>query len=159
MSRDGPIHRKFDVKRTDRRDRNPGDKHYGCFHWVLDIDHDPHAMPTMGFYAKLCKETHPQLSSDIMMVVKGLRDPHSTPVPTDLIFKVGPVSAFVLLEDNWWEQPVRRIDRNASEKEVRDGFQREYPSAIWVTAICEDPDYPEPEDLIVLELDQINAEV
>lgn len=50
------IYDKFIVKRTDGTDHegsprtSPG-KHFGCEYFVLDITHDPHAIPALAAYA------------------------------------------------------------------------------------------------------------
>jgi hypothetical protein len=64
MSSDIGIYRKFKVTRTDKTDR-PGEKHDGCRHFVLDIDHDPHARPALEAYAASCETSHPGLAADL----------------------------------------------------------------------------------------------
>lgn len=64
MSEDGPIYRKFNVSRTDGRDKRGG-KHDSCDYFVLDVTHDPHALPALQAYADACEETHPLLAEDI----------------------------------------------------------------------------------------------
>lgn len=44
------IYEKFRVERTDGTS-TPGQKHDGCFYFVLDINHDPHAVPALKAYA------------------------------------------------------------------------------------------------------------
>jgi hypothetical protein len=56
--------RKFDVRRVDGNDQ-PGDKHYGCRYYVLDLTHDQHAPVAMRAYATACASTHPNLAADI----------------------------------------------------------------------------------------------
>lgn len=58
------LYNKFDVRRTDGSSA-PGGKHYGCRYFVIDLDHDAHAIAAMGAYAEACAITHPQLASDI----------------------------------------------------------------------------------------------
>lgn len=81
------IYRKYDIRRTDGRDA-PGEKHDGCHYFVLDLDHDPFAIPALKAYAEACNETHPQLSVHLVMVVEQLKrgDPawHHLPEPEDL---------------------------------------------------------------------------
>ncbi len=62
------IYRKFRVERTDGRSA-PGEKHDGCTYFVLDIDHDPHALPALRAYAEACKDTHPELSRDLLFAL------------------------------------------------------------------------------------------
>lgn len=65
------LFRKFEVRRVDGSDR-PGGKHHGCRYFVLDMRHDPHAMPALRAYALSCAATHPQLSADILAELGGL---------------------------------------------------------------------------------------
>ncbi len=62
------IYRKFRVERTDGRSA-PGEKHDGCTYFVLDIDHDPHALPALKAYDSSCKKTHPDLAYDLLKAV------------------------------------------------------------------------------------------
>ncbi|RQO38646.1 hypothetical protein DBR37_01765 [Herminiimonas sp. KBW02] len=59
------LFRKFDVSRVDGSDA-PGGKHYGCEYFVLDVDHDPHAPAALRAYGEACRDTHPQLSAELM---------------------------------------------------------------------------------------------
>lgn len=51
MAEDVGLYKKFNVSRTDGRER-PGQKHFGCRYFVLDLDHDPHAPAAIRAYAK-----------------------------------------------------------------------------------------------------------
>lgn len=55
---------KFYVTRKDGRDR-PGEKHDGCEYFVLDLTHDPHAIPAIRAYAKSCRADYPALAADL----------------------------------------------------------------------------------------------
>lgn len=55
---------KFDVRRVDGSDA-PGGKHHGCRYFVLDVDHDPHAVDALIAYANACEKTHPALATDL----------------------------------------------------------------------------------------------
>lgn len=68
MSKDGPLYEKFEVTRIDKMDR-PGGKHDGCEYFVLDIDHDPHALPALLAYSYACTQTHPMLAEDLQRLV------------------------------------------------------------------------------------------
>lgn len=61
--RDG-IYRKFQVTRTDGSCA-PGGKHHGCVHFVLDLNHDKHAIPAIKAYAESCRAEFPQLAADL----------------------------------------------------------------------------------------------
>lgn len=63
------IHWKYDVKRADIRDQRPGDRHYGCDYFVLDLTHDPDALVAATAYAEACMESRPQLSADLLRKV------------------------------------------------------------------------------------------
>ena len=80
--RDG-IYRKFDVRRTDGTDQHPGDKHFNCVYFVLDISHDKFAGPALAAYADACEAELPELAKDLRDLVKVNRmetgldeDPH-----------------------------------------------------------------------------------
>jgi hypothetical protein len=56
--------RKFEVRRVDGSDL-PGGKHYGCNNYVLDLTHDPAALPAMRAYIAAVRATHPQLAAEL----------------------------------------------------------------------------------------------
>lgn len=58
------LFRKFDVRRVDGSDA-PGGKHHGCRYFVLDVDHDQHAVDALIAYANSCEKTHPELARDL----------------------------------------------------------------------------------------------
>ena len=62
------VYEKYMVARTDGRDL-PGEKHEECSYFVLDLTHDPHAVPALRAYAESCRITHPQLAIDIWATV------------------------------------------------------------------------------------------
>ena len=47
------LYRKFRIERVDGSDA-PGGKHDGCQYFVLDLDHDPHALPALSV---VCRNT------------------------------------------------------------------------------------------------------
>lgn len=49
----------------------PGGKHHGCYYFVLDIDHDPHAAAGLRGYADSCEKDYPQLARDLRHVADG----------------------------------------------------------------------------------------
>jgi hypothetical protein len=49
------LYNKFNVSRTDGSDKRGG-KHHGCDYFVLDITHDPLAVPALLAYADAAKE-------------------------------------------------------------------------------------------------------
>ncbi|KKL96409.1 hypothetical protein LCGC14_1844760 [marine sediment metagenome] len=58
------IYRKFEVRRVDGRSAE-GEKHHGCFCFVLDVDHDPFSIAALKAYAEACKKDYPALAEDI----------------------------------------------------------------------------------------------
>ena len=48
------ITEKFLVERVDGKSE-PFKKHWGCAYFVLDLDHDPHAIPAIRAYADSCE--------------------------------------------------------------------------------------------------------
>lgn len=57
------IYHKFNVTRTDGSSA-PGGKHDGCRYFVLDLSHDPHAIPALRAYAESCAKDYPALAAD-----------------------------------------------------------------------------------------------
>lgn len=65
------LYRKFSVARTDGQ-HNPGQKHYGCSYFVLDLDHDPYAYAAIIAYARRCDEKHPALANDLYAKARAM---------------------------------------------------------------------------------------
>jgi hypothetical protein len=63
------LYKKFIVTRTDGAS-GPGMKHEDCSYFVLDLDHDPYAKAALTMYALACAETHPQLSKELLELVR-----------------------------------------------------------------------------------------
>lgn len=58
------LYNKFKITRMDGRgDR--GEKHEGCQYFVLDLDHDPHALAALKAYANSCRSNYPLLANDL----------------------------------------------------------------------------------------------
>lgn len=76
--RERGIYHKFDVTRTDGTSE-PGKKHDGCFYFVLDLDHDPHARPAIQAYAISCRADYPRLADDLsnLLVDRDFGTPRS----------------------------------------------------------------------------------
>lgn len=54
----------YQVERLDGRDQ-PGEKHYGCIYFVLDLNHDPHALPVLRAYRDACQNENPALAAGL----------------------------------------------------------------------------------------------
>lgn len=63
------LYKKFNVSRMDGRDR-VGEKHQGCVYFVLDIDHDPHAIPAIKAYIDSCTSDYPALALDLIALMQ-----------------------------------------------------------------------------------------
>jgi hypothetical protein len=73
------LYNKFSVFRSDGKDA-AGEKHWNCQYFVLDPQHDPHAVEAMKAYIKSCAIEYPYLAADLMKWIKRLTEPtqHST---------------------------------------------------------------------------------
>ena len=70
--RDRGLYEKFRVERTDGSDR-PGGKHHDCRYFVLDLTHDPHAIPAVLAYANAAeKDGYARLAMDLRATVNKL---------------------------------------------------------------------------------------
>jgi len=58
------LYGKFHVERTDGKSA-PGEKHDGCEYFVLDLTHDPFAVPALKAYADACAAEYPLLAADL----------------------------------------------------------------------------------------------
>ena len=58
------LYDKFTVFRNDGKSK-PGGKHCGCEYFVLDLDHDPHAIAALFAYADSCSAEYPMLAQDL----------------------------------------------------------------------------------------------
>lgn len=57
---------KFVVYRQDGTDKKAGDRHFGCQYFVLDLTHDPHAIPAIRAYAESAeKDGYIELAKDL----------------------------------------------------------------------------------------------
>lgn len=66
----GLIH-KYRVERTDG---DPTGKHRDCLHFVLDVRHDPHAIPALEAYAASCEiDGYAALAADLRKIVSAAR--------------------------------------------------------------------------------------
>lgn len=65
--RDRGLYEKFRVFRADGQSAS-GRKHHKCAYFVLDMDHDPHAVAAVMAYAKSCAEQYPFLAADLMVL-------------------------------------------------------------------------------------------
>jgi hypothetical protein len=64
------LYQKFIVRRTDGRDA-PGCKHEHCRYFVLDITHDPFAIPALYAYRYACLGKYPKLADDIEAILSA----------------------------------------------------------------------------------------
>lgn len=110
-AKDKGLFNKFHVHRVDGRDA-AGEKHDGCEYFVLDLNHDAHALAAIAAYAASCQHEFPVLSLDLrekLAKVEEARNefidmpetilPDGTVVPA---FKVGRYPA----ARGWTDKPV-----------------------------------------------------
>lgn len=71
------LYNKFNVERTDGKSE-PGEKHYGCEYFVLDLTHDKFALPALRAYAEACGNEYPQLASDLLRKCPTPPEPAAT---------------------------------------------------------------------------------
>jgi hypothetical protein len=64
--RDRGLYEKF--RRLERADGRsaPGEKHEDCEYFILDLDHDLHAVAALRAYALSCRLSHPKLAADLI---------------------------------------------------------------------------------------------
>ncbi len=67
------LFRKFNVTRVDGQDETVLDKHYNCAYFVLDLTHDPAALPALAAYADAVDATHPYLARDLRIKYLGVK--------------------------------------------------------------------------------------
>ena len=65
------LYQKFLVSRADGSSE-PGGRHEGCHYFVLDTDHDPHAVAALRGYLIACRRSHPKLSEDLVALVNQI---------------------------------------------------------------------------------------
>lgn len=70
------LHNKYVVVRTDGSSVEGG-KHHGCRYFVLDLDHDQHAVPALLAYARSCVLDSPQLAADLWDVAADVGRKHA----------------------------------------------------------------------------------
>ena len=67
------LYGKFEVTRTDGKDA-PGEKHDGCQYFVLDVTHDPYAIPALRAYAYACeRDGYRELARDLRRLTEETR--------------------------------------------------------------------------------------
>lgn len=64
------VYDKFIVHRSDGSSE-PGGKHEHCKFFVLDLNHDPHALVALSAYADSCELDYPQLAADLRQIVSS----------------------------------------------------------------------------------------
>lgn len=65
------LYNKFEVTRTDGKSRK-GQKHHGCEYFVLDLNHDLHALAALKAYAASCRAEYPLLARDLDAKTSGI---------------------------------------------------------------------------------------
>jgi hypothetical protein len=65
------LYEKFDIRRTDGKSA-PGEKHENCQYFVLDLTHDPHALPGLRAYRQSCQSEYPKLAYDLGLIIGSM---------------------------------------------------------------------------------------
>lgn len=81
------LYGKFIVKRADGTHR-PGEKHDGCEYFVLDLKHDPFAIPALAAYAEHCRDEYPQLAADLIAKISPTNPPRGLMKVDEIIEKL-----------------------------------------------------------------------
>lgn len=68
------LYKRYSVKKLD----DPTGKHNRCFNFVLDLTHDPYAIPAIRAYADACRGKYPVLARDLDSFKSR---PHPLPKP------------------------------------------------------------------------------
>jgi len=63
------LYGKFIVRRSDGTSE-VGQKHFNCFYFVLDCEHDKHAKAALKAYIKSCAKEFPALAKDLRALFK-----------------------------------------------------------------------------------------
>lgn len=66
------LHPKYVVHRTDGGSA-PGERHERCIYFVLDLEHDEHAIAALKAYAKAVEKENPALAADLDAVIANVR--------------------------------------------------------------------------------------
>lgn len=66
------LYDKFEVRRTDGSSES-GERHENCKYFVLDLDHDPHAIPALEAYIKSCRPHFPKLARDLDIELRVMK--------------------------------------------------------------------------------------
>lgn len=66
------VYEKYHVRRTDGRDA-PGEKHADCCYFVLDLNHDKHAIPALKAYADACALEYPLLAIHLRLALGNIQ--------------------------------------------------------------------------------------
>lgn len=70
------LYGKYEVKvRRVDGGTDPGGKHENCDYFVLDLDHDIHALPALHAYARACGGEYPDLAQDIQHLLMRIVSP------------------------------------------------------------------------------------
>jgi hypothetical protein len=68
------LYQKYQVKRLN----DPNRKHDNCQYFVLDLTHDPYAIPALAAYAEACEAQYANLAKDLREIIAsksmGLKD-------------------------------------------------------------------------------------
>jgi len=78
--RERGLYPKFTVVHND----DPTGKHKDCLKFVLDLDHDPHALPAIKAYIESCEADYPALAADLAIAYIRRAEPPNVSAFLDL---------------------------------------------------------------------------
>lgn len=77
------LYGKFFVERTDGKSA-PGQKHHGCEYFILDLDHDKHAIAALRAYYLSCRKEYPLLADDLLDKIAAMEKRFAVGSPSDI---------------------------------------------------------------------------
>lgn len=96
------LYRKYNVERLN----DPASKHKDCLYYVLDLDHDKHAVAALEAYAKSCAEEYPTLAFDLRhtaaATARKLNLPARPEAGATMVASKGRWSPALYHADYWW---------------------------------------------------------
>jgi len=117
------VYFKWDLQRADG---DPSGKHHNCFKFVLDLEHDPFALPALEAYAQACATEYPALAADLRTALTTRRGSSMLPIMEtardviDMIKKLFQRNQAI-------EKPLRAtVLENAILGPLIDNLEREY---------------------------------
>jgi hypothetical protein len=78
------LYNKFYIGRADGRS-GPGEKHYQCEYFVLDLTHDKYSIPALMSYVFACKDEYPKLATDLLVKISSMKQKEDISLEVNLL--------------------------------------------------------------------------